>query len=193
MGPSSLFGRLTAAARRIARRRLLGRLDLDALVARGLRIGVDCFVDPDTTVDVDFCWLISIGDRCTIAPRVVIIAHDASTKRALGFTRVGRVHIGDDTFVGAGSIVLPGVTIGAGSIVGAGSVVREDVPPGAVVTGNPAEVRGDSAGHLARQRARLQDTPTFDRPGLHAWSGPTAPLALEILRATERHRTVFVE
>jgi acetyltransferase-like isoleucine patch superfamily enzyme len=50
------------------------------------------------------------------------------------------VTIEDDAWVGKHSIVFPGVTIGEGAIVSAGSVVREDVPPFAIVAGNPAQV-----------------------------------------------------
>lgn len=48
--------------------------------------------------------------------------------------------IGARCFVGAHCIILPGLTIGDGSIIGAGSVVTEDVPPGVIVAGNPARV-----------------------------------------------------
>jgi acetoacetyl-CoA synthetase len=50
------------------------------------------------------------------------------------------VHIGDNCFIGAHSIVLPGVTIGNGCIVAAASVVARDVPAGSLVAGNPARV-----------------------------------------------------
>lgn len=50
------------------------------------------------------------------------------------------IHIGDDVFIGARSIILKGVTIGNGAVVGAGAVVTKDVPPYAVVGGNPAKV-----------------------------------------------------
>lgn len=51
--------------------------------------------------------------------------------------------------IGAGAVILPGVTIGEHALVGAGSVVTEDVPPGAIVYGNPAR--------LARDRAQSPD------------------------------------
>ncbi len=49
--------------------------------------------------------------------------------------------IGHDVWIGYGALILPGTRIGNGSIIGAGSVVRGDIPPYAIVTGNPAEVR----------------------------------------------------
>lgn len=51
-----------------------------------------------------------------------------------------QVSIGDDVWIGHGAIVLPGRSIGTGAVVGAGSVVTKDVPPYAIVVGNPARV-----------------------------------------------------
>ncbi len=60
------------------------------------------------------------------------------------------IHIDDEAFVGARSIILKGVTIGAGAVVGGAAVVTKDVVPGTIVAGNPARVVGavaaDSAG-----------------------------------------------
>ncbi|WP_280523208.1 DapH/DapD/GlmU-related protein [Arthrobacter woluwensis] len=50
------------------------------------------------------------------------------------------ITIDDGSWVGAGSILLPGVTIGKGSVVAAGSVVTKDVPPNVLVAGIPASV-----------------------------------------------------
>ena len=52
--------------------------------------------------------------------------------------RYGRIKIGNNCFIGCRSILLPGVTIGDNSIIGAGSVVTKDVPSGEVWAGNPA-------------------------------------------------------
>ena len=49
------------------------------------------------------------------------------------------IHIGKRVWIGSGSIILPGITIGDNSIVGAGSIVTKDVPPNVIVAGNPAK------------------------------------------------------
>ncbi len=57
--------------------------------------------------------------------------------------RVGRVEIGERAMIGAGTVVLPGVTVGADASVAANSLVTRDVPPGTTVAGVPAEPMGD--------------------------------------------------
>ncbi|WP_290370698.1 DapH/DapD/GlmU-related protein [Ruania suaedae] len=54
----------------------------------------------------------------------------------------GDVAIGNDAWIGHESVILSGVTLGDGVVVGAGSVVRQNVPPYAIVAGNPARVAG---------------------------------------------------
>ena len=75
----------------------------------------------------------------TLAPNVHVLAHDASTKRLMGYTKIGTVEIERDVFVGAGSIILPGVKIGEQAIIGAGSIVTKSVPKQMVYAGNPAK------------------------------------------------------
>lgn len=84
-----------------------------------------------------------IGDRVMIGPNVTIAtaAHpiDPSLRaRALQYNLP--VHIGSDVWIGAGAIVLPGVTIGDGSVIGAGSVVSRDIPAGVVAVSSPCRV-----------------------------------------------------
>lgn len=50
------------------------------------------------------------------------------------------IHIGKNCWIGAGSVILPGVTLGDGSVIGAGSVVTKDIPSGVVAVGNPCRV-----------------------------------------------------
>lgn len=66
-----------------------------------------------------------------------------------GYTR-GPVRIGAYTFVGAGSVVLPGVTVGKGCLLGSGALVTHDVPDYSIVVGAPAKVRGSTIDMDAR-------------------------------------------
>ena len=116
------------------------KLRIKWLVKNGLRLGSNCYIAPSVLIDQTFPWLISIGDNCTLTFNVMILAHDASTKKYIGYTKIGAVTIGNNCFVGAGSIILPNVHIGENVIIGAGSVVTRDIPSNSVVAGNPAKV-----------------------------------------------------
>lgn len=50
------------------------------------------------------------------------------------------IDIGDDVWIGCGSVILPGVKIGTGAVIAAGSVVNKDVPEYAIVAGNPMKI-----------------------------------------------------
>jgi maltose O-acetyltransferase len=111
---------------------------LNGLVDKGLILGKNVLIVDTFFFDPSHCYLITIGDNCTICPNVRLIAHDASTKNHLGYTKFGKITIGENCFIGDSTIVLPNVSIGPNSIVGAGSVVTKSVPPWTVVAGNPA-------------------------------------------------------
>jgi maltose O-acetyltransferase len=142
-----------------------GRMDVDAMVKQGLRLGNNVSISSEASIDPSCCWLISIGDNCTLTPGVRILAHDASTKRHIGYTKIGRVSIGDQTFIGAGSIVLPGVEIGANVIIGAGSVVRDSIPDGKMAVGNPAVVVTSTTDYVREHRARMKTRPCYPKEG----------------------------
>ena len=97
-----------------------GEVPLSVLLKRGLTVGNNFSMQSSVTIDPCHCWLVSIGDNVTIAPHVQILAHDASTKGYLGYTKIGRVVIGSNVFIGAGTIILPSITIGNNVIIGAG-------------------------------------------------------------------------
>lgn len=90
-------------------------------------------------IDISHCFLIEIGNNVTLAPNSIILAHDASTKNYIGYTKIGNVKIGDNVFIGAGAIVLPNTEIGDNVVIGAGSVVTKNIPSNCVAYGIPAE------------------------------------------------------
>ena len=134
---------------------------LDELKRLGLRTGRNFQLQAGATIDRCHCWHISIGDDVTIAPNAYILAHDASTKMHLGYTRVGKVDIGDRVFIGAAVIVLPGVSIGSDVIVGAGSVVSQDIPDNVVAAGNPARALGSTDDWIEEKKREMGTMPRF--------------------------------
>ena len=93
--------------------------------------------------------LLRIGDRCLISQMVSLIAtgHAYRRRDALiaeqGPSEEGGLEIGDDVWIGANAVVLPGVRIGTGAVVAAGAVVTRDVAPYAIVAGVPARPVGE--------------------------------------------------
>ena len=86
---------------------------------------------------------VTIGDRCFIAPGVVIscAAHPVnSEQRGLGMEKSKPITIGEGVWIGANATVCGGVHIGDHSVVGAGAVVLKDVPADCVAAGVPAHV-----------------------------------------------------
>lgn len=111
---------------------------IKGLISKGLKLGRNVEIIDSFFFDPSHCFLISIGDNCTICPNVRLIAHDASSKKHLDYTKIGKIDIRENCFIGDSTIVLPGVRIGPNVIIGAGSVVTKDIPPGIVAAGNPA-------------------------------------------------------
>lgn len=93
-------------------------------------------------------FLVKLGNNVSITADVRLITHDViggmlnrakkeDSERNFTFM-MGKIDIGNNVMVGAGSIILPNVIIGDNVIIGAGSVVTKDVPSGSVIGGNPA-------------------------------------------------------
>jgi maltose O-acetyltransferase len=152
--------RLVRVATRLAAK-LRGVPDLATLIENGLRVGTGTVAEQGVLLDPAFCWLIDIGEHCTFAPYATVLAHDAGTRRGLGYTRLARVRIGDRVFVGAHAVILPGVTIGDDAVIGAGAVVTRDVAAGTVVAGAPARELTSVAAYAERHRARLGERPVW--------------------------------
>lgn len=141
--------------------RLRGEQNIDKLVRRGLKIGKNCKLG-SCAIDPSHCFHITIGDNVTFGSRVHILAHDASTHVFLGYTRVANVNIGSNVFIGAYSIVMPGVTIGDNVVIGAGSIITRDIPANSVAVGSPARVVKTLDEYLDCKRAEMNDANTFD-------------------------------
>lgn len=93
-------------------------------------------------VILDVCK-VTIGDNCLLAPGVHIYtaAHPLDpVERNSGIEFGKPVTIGDNVWIGGGSIINPGVTIGNNVVVASGAVVTKDVPDSVVVGGNPARI-----------------------------------------------------
>jgi maltose O-acetyltransferase len=154
--------------------RLRGELNVDRLIAQGLELGRGTFVARGVYLDPGHPWLITIGEESGLSPGVVVMAHDASMRRQVGYTRIARVVIGNRVFVGAGAILLPGSRIGDDSIVGAGAVVRGDVPRGSLVVGNPARVVSDVESVAEWHRRAATRAPVWPHEGWTIGRGITA-------------------
>ena len=86
---------------------------------------------------------IYVGDHTMFGPHVTVAAagHPVlPSLRERGLQYNMPVHIGRNCWIGAGAVILPGVTIGDDTVIGAGSVVTRDIPAGVVAVGNPCRV-----------------------------------------------------
>jgi acetyltransferase-like isoleucine patch superfamily enzyme len=111
---------------------------------RNVRIGEFCGINEGVFILGHHS--IDIGSWVVLSARCMLIDSGLNLK---GYARLdfpehvaSFVKVEDGAWIGAGAIILPGVTVGKKSIVGAGSVVTRDVPPYTVVAGNPARPIG---------------------------------------------------
>ena len=125
-------------------------------------IGEGCYIEPPlyanwggkhvhfgSYVYANFCLSlvddshIYVGDHVMFAPRVTVAAgthpiHPGLRSKQAQYNMP--VHIGTNVWIGANSVILPGVSIGDNSVIGAGSVVTKDIPANVVAVGNPCKV-----------------------------------------------------
>jgi acetyltransferase-like isoleucine patch superfamily enzyme len=113
--------------------------------AMGIAIGERVFIGLDSYLDCQFPELITIEDDVTISFRVTVIVHDDARRMThveagAGDGTVAPVRLRRGCYLGAGCMILPGVTVGGRAVVAAGAVVTRDVEPGVIVGGVPARV-----------------------------------------------------
>lgn len=117
-----------------------------ALRKLGFTVKGNVYIPDSLTITQSFVYNrgnLTIGNRVSMGPNVTLILASApnnSKIRDLLPPKGNSIIIGDDAWIGAGSIILNDVTIGEGAIVAAGAVVTKDVEPYTVVAGNPARV-----------------------------------------------------
>lgn len=113
---------------------------------KGVEVGYDTHIDPKTTsIDVSRPSLVSIGSNCYMNSGFTILTHDWVTKVFIQSGRdflpsSGRVTIGNNVSFGRNVMVLKGVTIGDNCFVGAGSIVTKSIPPNSIAAGIPCKV-----------------------------------------------------
>ena len=93
---------------------------------------------------------IYVGDKVMFGPNVTIATAGHPIDPELRYQAMQYnipVHIGENVWIGANSVVLPGVTIGDNSVIGAGSVVTKDIPANVVAVGNPCRVLREIGEH----------------------------------------------
>lgn len=122
--------------------------------------GCPTYIAGTVSIDGTDYSLITLGEGVTISGNTRILTHDwapYTVGKAMGvytanpLGRILPVSIGDFSFVGTRSIVMPGANIGKGCIIGAGSVVRGSIPDFSIVIGNPGQIVGDSRDYFARK------------------------------------------
>jgi maltose O-acetyltransferase len=128
---------------------LLGRIGSGAFIqppfacdyGYNLSIGDNVFVNFNTVI-LD-CASVTIGEGTQMGPGVQLLAadhpRDPHARRSL-LELALPVSIGSNVWIGAAAVVLPGVSVGDDSIIGAGSVVTRDIPSGVVAVGSPCRV-----------------------------------------------------
>lgn len=132
---------------------------IDALRKRGVQIGSNVDII-DSFIDYGHGRLISIGDNVTITG-ARILAHDASTKKFIGYSKIGFVKVGNNVFIRNGAIILPSTTIGDNVIIGAGTVIASDVPNNSVMIGNPARKLCSFNEYIQKNLSRLKSDEAF--------------------------------
>lgn len=121
--------------------------DGSSITARGGNIifGKNFSGGQDIIYNSDFGGTLKFGNDCLIGPRCIFRTSNHNFQsievliRKQGHTSKN-ITVGDNVWIGAYAVVLPGVTIGSNSVVGAGSIVTKDVPEFAIAVGNPARV-----------------------------------------------------
>lgn len=164
--------------------------NLHELRRRGAFIGENVDILDNCIIDPDHCFHIRIGNNVTFAPNVHVLAHDASTKKFFGYTKVKNTIIGSNVFVGAGSLILPGVKVGDNVIIAAGSVVTKDIPDDTVFGGNPAKKISSTSTYLEKMKESMKDANTFSDE--YVYQNLNKDRVSKRVNSANFHKTIFI-
>ena len=115
--------------------RLRGEYTTEKLIKMGMKVGDNFGRLNGVILDPSHCWLITIGDNVTLAPRVHVLAHE--------------------------SVILPNVNIGNNVIIGANSTVTKNIPNNSVAVGSPAKVICSLEEYLSKEKKDKELSPYF--------------------------------
>ena len=109
-------------------------------IGKHISIGEGCYFNQGITMIDD--WKIEIGERCLIGPNVTICTtgHAISPKHRGDGMYSFPIRIGNNCWIGANVVILPDVTIGDNTVIGAGSIVTKDIPANVIAFGSPCRV-----------------------------------------------------
>ena len=146
--PLSYHSKIAQSLRVFFARRIAKHIGKHANVEKGAQFNAHVSVGDysDLGVRCQINGPVTIGDYVMMGPDCVIYTQNHKTDdltkpmQQSGFCDFKPVTIGNDVWIGARVIILPGVTIGNGCIIGAGAVVSKDIPDYSVAVGNPIRV-----------------------------------------------------
>jgi acetyltransferase-like isoleucine patch superfamily enzyme len=106
-----------------------------------LDFGERVFINQNCTF-LDYAG-IRLGDRVMVGPKAtfITVGHPVDPEDRRGWLSGAPIDVADNVWIGAGAMILPGVSIGRDAVVAAGAIVTNDVPPASLVTGGKAAVR----------------------------------------------------
>lgn len=110
------------------------KIDAYVYIEEGVEIGDECKIRPFVFIPTG----VKVGNRVFIGPGVIFM--NDKYPKVKGEWKLLRTLVEDDVSIGGGAVILPGINIGRGALIGAGAVVTKNVPPNAIVAGNPARV-----------------------------------------------------
>ncbi len=152
----------------------------------GVKIGQGCQIESREFGSEPY--LIELGDHVRVTRGVRFVTHDGGVwvgrEKQRDFAVFGAIKVGNNSYIGNYTIVLPGVEIGSNCVVGACSVVTKSVPDGSVVAGNPARFLCSTESYLERMTAldtRLKYV-TYEERRLQLLSGKATLLRKPVMK-----------